>query len=164
MPVYIVESYLFWEIREGGMAQCPLATRAVVSGGVGVLHPPIIWSPSANFWSVGKKGREEGKQEGKEGGREEGKWEEKKKRRTRRKMEGKRNVRKGMEEQDGEWNVIGYFDFRNRCRIGLETRLFCMQWPLSNSSSYQSLFPDSKQTSTRQWHRHGRSDWVCWQI
>ena len=38
------------------------------------VTPPIIWPPSANFRSVGKKGRGEEKEEGK--GREEKKREE----------------------------------------------------------------------------------------
>ena len=51
------------------MRPCPpnIDTRAVASGGVGGVTPPppIIWSPSANFRSVGKKGRGEEKEEGK---------------------------------------------------------------------------------------------------
>ena len=70
--------------------------------------PPIIWSPSANFRSVGKKGRGEEKEEGK--GREEKKREE-----------GKGNGKERSKRENGERKEKGE---REKCARPVCYRLF----------------------------------------
>ena len=122
-----------------------LAPRLVVWG----LCPPNNYVAIGNFWSVGKKEKGEGKEEGGkgegkkrgEGRKKEGKGKGKKRKRERRKKgeEGGRKRKKGRERGlllSAIFILGSSFNWPLMYMICLHC-CFCMQWPLSISSSYQ---------------------------